>query len=416
MVKNQDYKRMLRIVVIGILVYCGIQNYKIVLSILAYLFHLVFPFLLGGAIAFVINVPMRAIEKKLAPNSRKFDKFRRVCAFLITLILIFGVLTLALLVIIPQVRDTIMQVVQVVPGAFNDFQNWLYKTTASIPNLQKYIDEIDIDWKSLSSHAISFLKTTGSTFFTSGISVISSILGGLTTSLIAFIFSIYIVFQKEELGKSAKRALYALLEEEQADRIVKIGRLSQKVFSSFLSGQCIEAVILGSMFFVTLLIFRIPYAVLIGVVIALTALIPVFGAFIGLGIGALLIVMVDPMKALWFIIIFFVLQQIENNLIYPRVVGGSIGLPSIYVLVAVSLGGSLLGVAGVLLFIPFCSVCYALFTEYVEKKLKEKKVEQDKWDNESWNTISDEELDGLVEPKEDKSVTETDKSDDEKDE
>ena len=207
----------------------------------------------------------------------------------------------------------------------------------------------------------------------------SGIIGGVTNFVIAFIFSIYLILQKEKLGSHVKQTLYAILSEKHADLLVYVGRLSNKIFSSFLSGQCIEAVILGTMFFVTLSIFRLPYAVLIGVVIAITALIPIFGAFIGCAVGAYLIVMVDPMQALWFLIIFIILQQLEGNLIYPYVVGGSIGLPSLWVLFAVTVGASLFGVAGILLFIPLCSVLYSLFRDFIKNRLKKKSVNQWKW-------------------------------------
>lgn len=378
--ENQSYKKNLRIVVLGILLYCGIQNYLLVLKILGYAFHLIFPFVLGGAIAFVINVPMRAVERHILPNEKKQSTLRRVLAYFITLLLIISVIALAMLVIIPQVSDTIKQIVRFVPGTFDKIQTWLYAVTDNIPNAQKYINDIAIDWSALSTYAVNVLKAFGSSFFNSGFSIVSGVIGGVTAFFIAFVFSIYILFQKETLARQTTQTVYALCSEKVADKLVSICRLSNKIFSNFLAGQCIEAVILGCMFFVTMLIFRLPYAILVGVVIALSALIPILGSFIGLGVGTFLMIMVDPMKALLFVIIFFVLQQIEGNLIYPKVVGGSIGLPSIWVLAAVSIGGSLMGVTGILIFIPFCSVCYALFREFVLDRLQKKNIDASKWE------------------------------------
>ena len=187
------------------------------------------------------------------------------------------------------------------------------------------------------------------------------------------------MFQKEKLSIQVQKILYAFLSEKKSKRVIEIGRLTSDTFEHFLSGQCVEAMILGLMFFISMSIFRLPYALLTGVVIAVTALIPVFGAFIGLVIGSFLIVMVSPIQALGFVVLFFVLQQIEGNLIYPRVVGGSVGLPSIWVLAAVTIGGKLFGVAGMFLFIPVCSVLYALFREFVFDKLKRKKIPQTIW-------------------------------------
>ncbi len=378
--KELNYKSLLKIVIIGILLYCCIQNYTIVFRLVSYLLNLIFPFILGGAIAFVVNVPMRGIEKRLLYKKENVDSLRRVLAYILTLLIIIGILGLALFVIIPQISDTIMLIVKRIPSAFKSFQDWIFVVTEKIPTVQTYIDKLDINWTSLSSYAVSLLKTAGTKIFTSGISVISGIVGGVTNCVVAFIFSIYILLQKEKLSVQCKKTLFALLTEEKADRILYIGKLTNKIFSNFLSGQCIEAIILGTMFFITLSLFQIPYALLIGVIISITALIPIFGAFIGCIVGAFLIVMVNPIQALWFVVIFLTLQQIENNLIYPHVVGGSIGLPSIWVLVAVIVGGNLLGIAGILIFIPLCSVCYALFREYIYKRLTEKNVSADKWE------------------------------------
>ena len=179
----------------------------------------------------------------------------------------------------------------------------------------------------------------------------------------------YILLQKEILGRQAKKLMSAFLPKRVSASALEILSLAEHTFSNFLAGQCVEAVILGTMFFVTLVILRLPYALLIGVLIAFTALIPIFGAFIGLGVGAFLMLMVDPMDALFFTIIFFVLQQIEGNLIYPHVVGNSVGLPSIWVLVAVTVGGNMMGVVGMLIFIPLCSVFYALLRGIVNGRL-----------------------------------------------
>ena len=202
---------------------------------------------------------------------------------------------------------------------------------------------------------------------------------GVSTFVISLIFSFYVLLQKEKLGRQGRQVIYGLLPLRQADRTLDVLRLSGRTFSSFLSGQCLEACILGTLFVAAMTIFRMPYALLVGVLIALTALIPIVGAFIGCAVGALLIAIDDPWKALWFIVLFLVLQQIEGNLIYPHVVGSSVGLPSIWVLAAVTLGGKLMGITGMLFFIPLCSVIYALFRSYVKNRLVSKAVPPEKW-------------------------------------
>ena len=206
----------------------------------------------------------------------------------------------------------------------------------------------------------------------STVSAAMSIISGVTTFFIGFVFAIYILLQKETLSRQFKKLMRAYLPEAVTDRTLEILHLIYETFSSFFAGQCLEAVILGTMFFIVLSIFQLPYALLIGVLIAFTALIPLFGAFIGCAIGAFLMLMVEPLNALVFLIIFFVLQQLEGNLIYPHVVGNSVGLPSIWVLVAVTIGGSTMGIVGMLVFIPVCSVLYTLLREAVNKRLNKK--------------------------------------------
>ena len=235
------------------------------------------------------------------------------------------------------------------------------------------------DWKNITQKAAELLQTWGGGIVSSGSMVIGGVVSGVSTFIIALIFSFYILLQKEKLGRQGRQVLYALLPERRADRTLEILRLSSRTFSSFLSGQCLEACILGTLFVVSMTIFRMPYALLVGVLIALTALIPIVGAFIGCGVGALLIAIADPWKALGFVVLFLVIQQVEGNLIYPHVVGSSVGLPSIWVLAAVTLGGKLMGIMGMLLFIPLCSVLYALFRDYVKTRLGQRHVPVHKW-------------------------------------
>ena len=212
-----------------------------------------------------------------------------------------------------------------------------------------------------------------------------TVVNGLSAFLIGFIFALYILLQKETLNRQIKKLLRAFLPDSAVERVLGVARLTERTFSSFLTGQCVEAVILGTMFFITLTVLRLPYALLIGVLIAFTALIPIFGAFIGMGVGVFLMLMEAPADALIFIITFFVLQQIEGNLIYPHVVGGSVGLPSIWVLAAVSVGGSMMGVVGMLIFIPLCSVFYALLREGVNSRLQRKRERAEKTEDKSEN-------------------------------
>jgi len=370
--------------------YWCLQNLSPIEKALKALMGLVSPFLLGCAIAFILNVPMRAVERHLGDGGKHMDRFRRPLAFVLTLALVAGVLALASLIIVPNLGDAVSSVIQQAQSFLTRLPATLAELEARLPELQAVMAGLEIDWATLSSKALEQLQNLGRSLVgvgvggvLSGVSILGSVVSGVSTFLIGLVFAIYLLFQKEQLGRQTRQCLYALLPEKTADRVLEIATLSNRTFSHFLSGQCLEAVILGSMFAVSMAIFRMHYALLVGVTISLTALIPVIGAFIGCGVGVLLILMVDPVQALLFIVLFLVLQQIEGNLIYPRVVGSSVGLPAIWVLAAVILGGKLMGISGMLVFIPLCSVLYALFKQHVKDRLAQKKISPAKLDPDS---------------------------------
>ena len=376
---KQSVKSLLLVVCGGVAFYCALQHLRAVTAAIAWLVGILSPFLLGGAIAFVLNVPMRAIERHLRFRGRRSAALRRPLALMLTLVAVIAVLVLASSVIGPGIKDAVMSIAAQMPAAFERLQKQLGELEGYLPLLEEFLAGMDMDWKAISQKAIALAQSWGGSLLSSGSGLIGGVVSGVSTFVIALIFSFYILMQKEKLSRQGRQVLYALLPERGADRTLEILRLANRTFSSFLSGQCMEAVILGTMFVVAMTLFRLPYALLVGVLISLTALIPIVGAFIGCGVGALLIAVSDPWKALLFIILFLVLQQIEGNLIYPHVVGSSVGLPSIWVLAAVTLGGSLMGISGMLLFIPTCSVLYALFRDFVKTRLGEKRVPVRKW-------------------------------------
>ncbi len=346
-------------------------NYRRVLSVAAVGFHMLLPFILGAAIAFILNVPMRFLEAHLRI---KKDNLRRMCSLLLTVAAVLGILMLVLFVVMPQLLETFRILQGSIPAFLAEVQAWLEQIFASDPEILAAINTIQIDWQELLGQAVGFLKRGAGSVLSGTISAAMSIVNGVTSFGIGFIFAVYILLQKENLGRQMRKLICAFCPDGAARRIFQVAALTERTFSSFLTGQCMEAVILGMMFFITLLVLRLPFALLIGVLIAFTALIPIFGAFIGLAVGVFFMLVTDPMDALVFTITFFVLQQVEGNLIYPHVVGGSVGLPSIWVLVAVTIGGSAFGIVGMLVFIPLCSVLYTLLREEVNGRLERKRV------------------------------------------
>ncbi len=376
---KQTIKGLLAVVCGGVAFYWVLQNLWALGGAVGWLLGILAPFLLGGAIAFILNVPMRAIERNLMPRAKSAARFRRPLALVLALVGVLGVLALASWVIGPGIAEAVMSIVNQIPQAAKRLQEQLLELEEYLPQLEAIIAELDINWGELSKKAIDLAQDWGSGLLSSGSGFIGGVVSGVSTFVIGLIFSFYILLQKEKLSRQTRQVFYAILPERRADRLLEVLRLAERTFSSFLSGQCLEACILGTLFVVAMTLFQIPYALLVGVLIALTALIPIVGAFIGCAVGALLIAIDDPWKALWFIVLFLVLQQVEGNLIYPHVVGSSVGLPSIWVLFAVTLGGSLMGILGMLVFIPVCSVLYALFRGYVKDRLVQKAVPAQKW-------------------------------------
>lgn len=375
---REQIKQRLLVVCGGVAFFCALQNLPAVVRALRWVLGILSPFLVGGAVAFVFNVPMRAIETHL-PGGKRWKPLRRPLALILTLAAMTGVVTLAVCVVSPGIGGAVRSITGQLPAAIQRLQGRLAELEAWLPQLETLAADLEFDWKALSERAMTLVRDWGGGLVSSGGVLIGGVVSGVSTFVIGLIFSFYVLLQKERLARQGRQVLYALLPEPWADKTLEVLRLSGRTFSGFLSGQCVEAVILGTLFVLAMTLFRMPYALLVGVLIALTALIPVVGAFIGCIVGALLIAVTNPLQALGFVVLFLVLQQVEGNLIYPHVVGGSVGLPSIWVLAAVTLGGKLMGVAGMLFFIPLCSVLYALFRNFVRARLKSRGVPARKW-------------------------------------
>jgi predicted PurR-regulated permease PerM len=384
---NQENIRKIKEIILftAVIIVC-LWKYETVLDILFFLLNILTPFILGGAIAFVLNVPMNFVQRHLfkeerIKNRKVSQKLARPVSMVLVLIAVFGIVAIVMFILIPQLGETFANLGRSIQAFIPQLQEWAARLFNDNKEIMDTVNNLEFDWNKIMDTGINFFKSGAGSVVDSTITAAKSIVSGLTTFFIAFVFAIYILLQKEKLGVQAKKVLFAFVRRGRAEATVEVLSLTYNTFSSFLTGQCVEAVILGSMFAVSMTILKLPYALLVGMLIAFTALIPIFGAFIGCGVGAFLIFMVDPMKALIFVVLFLVLQQIEGNLIYPHVVGNSVGLPSIWVLAAVSIGGSLMGVVGMLIFIPIVSVVYALFREIVYLKLKKNQIDPKELEN-----------------------------------
>ena len=377
---KMSIKKIRELIVFTALLVVALWKFDVVLGVLKTIWDIILPFVLGGAIAFLTNVPMSFLEKKIFENVKKKNKIarklERPISLILTIVLVVGVIALVMFGVIPQLTRTMGTLVTSINDFIPQMQSWIGEFFHNNQEIMNLVDQIEFDPDQAIKWGISLLGNGAGNMMNTTMSAVGSIVSGVATFFIAFSFACYILFQKEKLHIQIRKVFFAFLPRQKADTFLKVCSLTYRTFANFLAGQCLEAVILGSMFVVTLSILRMPYALLIGILIAFTALIPIFGAFIGCAVGSFLIFMVNPQQAILFVIVFRVLQQIEGNLIYPHVVGESVGLPSIWVLAAVTIGGNLMGIVGMLVFIPLLSVLYTIFREFVYLRLKKQNIKQ----------------------------------------
>ena len=377
---KKSMKKIRELIVFTAILVVALWKFDTVLEVAKNIWGILFPFVLGGAIAFVINVPMSFLEKKIFGKTKDENKvgkkLARPISLLLTIILAVGVIALVMFGVIPQLTRTMGSLMISIANFVPQMQNWIREFSHNNQDIMKLVNQVQFNQDQAIKWGISILGSGAGNMMNTTMSAVGSIVSGFATFFIAFSFACYILFQKEKLHVQIRKVFFAFISKQKAEAFLKICSLTYQTFANFLTGQCVEAVILGSMFVVTLSILKMPYALLIGTLIAFTALIPIFGAFIGCAVGCFLIFMVNPKQAILFIIVFLILQQIEGNLIYPHVVGGSVGLPSIWVLAAVTIGGNLMGIVGMLIFIPLVSVLYTIFREFVYLRLKEKHIKQ----------------------------------------
>ena len=338
------------------------------------------PFVLGAAMAFIMNVPMRALERQMTFVRR--DGLRRTLAIILTFVLIVLVVAGIIWLLVPQITDTIQSLIPKLTDFFLRMEKMIFAFLEDNPELLQWVSNTtglqSFDWSGLIKNAVTMLKNSVSVIATGAFSAVGGVTSAIVDIVIGLVFSLYCLARKEILARQGRRILYAFLPERFCDETIRVMRLTNSTFSNFISGQCLEALILGCLFAVAMAISKLPYIPLISVLIAVTALVPIVGAFVGCFLGAFFILVNDPLQALIFVAMFLVLQQIEGNLIYPKVVGTSIGLPGMWVLVAVTIGGDLMGIAGMLIMIPISSVLYTLLREFTSKRIEERQIDPDK--------------------------------------
>lgn len=371
-----EMKKWIVLVLIGVLAFWGLNNLELIFDVLENIYRVFSPFILGFVLAYILNIPMMKVEKllKKAIPDKYEDKYSgaiRLVSIILSILLLVLVIAFVGFLLIPELIENIESLMNNIPAFIESSKDWVINLLDKYPDVQREIEAMFAE-----SGNVSGIVSSIFTYIINGIvGFVSGFVGGFVYIFTGIIFAIYMLCQKEYLVDGIKRLVYAFADKRKANKIMDISKLTNKTFSKFISGQCVEAVILGTIMFVVCLLGRFPYALIIGVLTALTALIPIFGAFIACGVGAVLIAITNPLQALIFIAVFVIIQQIEGNVIYPKVVGKSVGLSPLWTLLAITVGGNLCGVVGMIIGLPLASVVYAIGKESIKKKLDRKDIE-----------------------------------------
>ena len=377
----------LAIIAFAIVLYWSLSHTKSLNAALSWIYKLFTPVIVGACIAFVLNVPMNGLEKIwkriFAKKGGKLaDKLRRPVCLVLSILLVLGVIFAAVFMIIPEFASSLKSLINSIPRFAANLEGWWDNILDFADEYGAMLPDFKVDTDKMMEMALSLFNSLfgkGDSLFNQTINFTGTILSGVASFFVSFIFAIYLLAGKEKLSANSKRLLYAYVSEKRADRIVELASMTNRTFFSFVTGQLTEALILGFLCFVGMQIFSFPYPIVVSVLVGITALIPLFGAFIGTAIGAFLIVLSSPAKAFWFIIFIIVLQQVEGNLIYPRVVGKSVGLPGIWVLISVTVFGSAFGMLAMLISVPLCAVAYSVLRTSVSTRLEKRRVEKEKF-------------------------------------
>lgn len=347
-----------------------IKYFNQVMLVALKLWEVAFPLVLGAMIAYILNIVLKKVEKLYFPKSQKniVLKSRRIVSIFISIFLILAIVVLIVTLIVPELINAFLVIGQEIPFVFERLKVFLMKYSEDIPTIEKWISSINIDWENMTKKLLEYATSGVGGILNSTFSFVGVLTNGIVNFVVSLIFAIYILSSKEILSSQLNRMMDVYFKEKQRNTFRKVIKTADETFSSFIVGQCTEAVVLGVLCTIGMLIFRFPYAPMIGAFVGATALIPVVGAYVGAAVGVFMILTVDPMKALFFILFIVILQQLEGNLIYPKVVGSSIGLPGIWVLAAVTVGGGIGGVAGMLMGVPVAATIYKLIGENVKDK------------------------------------------------
>ena len=382
-------KNMIRIFLLSaciILFYLSFKHMDIVFSFIGWLIGVFTPFIIAGVVIFILNVPLKAIERHLfRPKngnvSKIKEKLRRPIAIVLSISLFIAIIAVFLIIIIPEIAKSLQAIAEKIPDTIIRIQDWVKEMSEREDFIGQVASQVNIDWDTLQNTLINFLQNNSATLVSSAWTVITTLINAAVNTFLGIVLAVYILTKKEKISSDVKKLIYSIIPTQKADFICEVGRLTNQSFYNSITGQMIECLIIGSLTALGMTIFNFPYAALGGVVVALMSWIPMFGIFIGSAVVAvLLLATADPMQALWFIIYMVILQQIEGNLIFPRVVGSRIGLPPIIMISAIILFSAFFGIIGLLVSGPVTFVIYTFIRRFVYHRIEAKKIPHYKYD------------------------------------
>lgn len=374
--KDLTVKKFTQFALIIAVVYLGVSYLPEIIHFFQSIISAASPLLLGCLMAYVLNILLTRLEKIYFPGSgnKIIIKTRRIVCLLLAFAILIVILSLVINIVVPELVSSVELIIKEIPSAWEATRLWIIDNADRLPMLQETLEEADFDWSASLKKAIDILAVGATGMVNSVVDIATSAFGTLVRVVIGLIFAMYLLFGKERLAKQGLKVMNAYLKVNVKQKILYVLKTVNDAFTNFIIGQCTEAVILGVLCALGMKLLGLPYAMMTGTIIGVTALIPVAGAYIGGAIGGFMIFTVDPSKALVFLVYLVVLQQLEGNIVYPRVVGHSIGLPGIWVLTAVTIGGGVLGISGMLLGVPLCAAVYQLFCDHVDSKLTGRKA------------------------------------------
>lgn len=375
---QRNWRRILRLLLIVVLVYWSANNLELLKSFSTVLMSALFPFVIGGGLAFALNIPVKLIENVFEKHTRLNDykKLNRTLSITLSYILFVFIFLSLIFLVIPDLQQTMTSFIETMPIKIAELIRYLSKLIESNPDVVRFMQQLDLNLVEIQQSVTTYIQTFATNILTTSVGFVFTVVSSVVTGFIAIVFSVYLLFIKDDIVRQLKKLIYSIWSFAWATYIINVGRKANQIFSSFVGGQTLEAFILAFLVYIGMWMFNFPYRLSITVITGVLALIPVFGAILAGVAGFLLISVVSFSQGIWFGVFIIVLQQLESNLIYPRVVGNSVGLPGIWVLFTVTIGGSLFGLAGMLLGVPFVSLIYALVSAQVNHELDKKNLKE----------------------------------------